>query len=264
MTDRRIVVVFSGLFLVILVGFIQRRSTTEYCDRGDRMEGIKKFQPHGGAYIDLLGVRLDGGAYVDLLGVRRNGSPIPSIDSLQSLQLRFYLPGSIRMKIKVKDLIDKNYEMTPHRQFWKNDWNSFTWPTDAVLRKIPIQIQELVVSDSIYSNHSDFVVPYLLTGENAGVKRQNYIFIFTASGRAEITAKWFQKNNQYYEEIEKEDLDQPASTPFPVEREFTAADREGYYRLQLRGRVRKLNRIEPVNREYDFYHKPLLLLGGAR
>lgn len=230
---------------VLSMGFARQNPVIEYRDRGNRMEGIKKIQLHGGADIDLLGVRLDG-------------APIPPIDSLKSVQLRFYLPASVRMKIKVKDLIDKSYEMTPHKQFWKNGWNSFIWPADAVLRRIRIQIQELVVSDSIHAATSDFVVPYLLAEENTLFQRQNYMFIFKTTGRAEITATWFQKNNRYYEEIEKNDLEQPANTPFSIERNFAATDREGFYRLQLRGRVRKLNRIVPVNREYDFYHKPFL------
>jgi hypothetical protein len=237
-----IAVIGLSLALSSTPGTAQRGEPLEYRNRGNRMEGIEKLRMVGGADIDLAGALIKSGDF-------------PPVDSIKSLRLRFYLTDSAAMKIKVRDLLGKNYLMVPHRQQWRKGWNDFRWPAGEILQKIPLQPDELAVIDSIYAKAPGFVVPFVLTCDERRAMRQKYRFVFITNGWAQITVKWLRKSDSHYRELESYSLEEPANTPFVVERDFEMSESEGYCRLQLRGRIKRLDTIIKVEREYDFYHK---------
>lgn len=223
----------------------QIQSSLKYQDRGNRMEGLKEIWETSGAHIDFWG------AFI-------SSTNLPSIDSIKSVQLKFFLLDSTVKKVVVRDLSKKNYWMIPENKKWNKGWNIFEWPTNEVLQKIPIQLNELIPLDSAMMGRSTGdVIPFLLTGNALVPQRQTYTFIFQTSGETDLIIKWFKKINQYYKEIDSYDMKQSAKMPFPVERDFQSTDNEGHYRLQLRGMVKRGRNRVPVDLEYDFYHKPV-------
>ena len=241
---RHVIIAISCFWLSIQFGYTQPKSELEYLDRGDRMEGVNDTTRVGGAYIDLLGAYIDWADY-------------PPIDSIKTVQLKFYLPDGAPAVIIVRDLKNKNYCMIPKQTQWSRGWNVFTWPTDEVLRKIPIQIQELMPI-VITGSTTKVPVPALLACDGARPQRQNYAYVFSASGRANIIVTWLKKMEKNFVELESYTLNEPSDRPFVVDREFgrgVYADAEGEFRLQLRGKVIKPTRIEPVNEEYDFHYE---------
>jgi|GEM_PF-5198632 len=239
-----IVTMSCGLSLQAVYG--QPKSTLEYRDRGDRMEGIRSFWETGGADIDFWG------AYIE-------GADFPSSDSIKSVQLKFYLPDSANLTIIVRDLRKKNYWMIPHQTQWPRQWNAFIWPGQEVLTKAPIQLYELIPRAMTMETPFQ-VVPVLLGNDGFWPRRQKYVFVFETSGKAEILVTWLQKVEKGYKKLESYTLTEPAETPFVVEREFkpssaSESEKEGIYRLQLRCEVDQDGNIETPEWEGDFYYK---------
>jgi hypothetical protein len=225
----------------------QAQTKLEYRDRGDRMEGIRNLWETGGATIDFLGAYIDG---VDFC----------AIDSVKWVQLKFYLEDSAQLNIVVSDLTNKNYWMIPHQKRWNQNWNAFTWAADEVLQKMSIQLHELVPK-ATKTGSSCQAVPVLLIREGGQPQRQKYAFVFESSGQAVINVNWLRKAENGFSKLESYQINEPAKTPFVVDREFKtsgAPDKEGIYRLQLVGKVNKYDSIVRVNWECDFYYQSLI------
>lgn len=244
MKREKIVAVGCGLILSFLFGFIQKPLPDEFRRRGNRREGIKKIWEIGGADLEFMG------AYIDAVD-------FPPIDSLSTLQLKFYLPERAAMQIQARDRLGKNYWMMPQNQTWKKGWNMFEWPTE-VLQKIPLQVYELIPADSARVGRSSGpVAPFLLTSAGLRLQRQKYVFIFEASGQAEINVRWMKKAPQQEVEIARYNIKQPAKTPFPVAREFKTEEDEGEYGVKLRGRIIRGSDVVIIKCDYNFYHKSI-------
>ena len=222
----------------------QQENSLKYCDRGTRMEGLKDIWK-AGSDIDFLG------AYIDCV-------EHPSINSVETVQLKFYLQDKTAMTIFVREM-KKNYWMVPHNRQWKKGWNSFSWSAEEVLQKIPLQLYQLVPADSAMIGRSvGFVVPFILTNENAPLQKQKYVFVFASSGEANIAIEWFKKTNHGFVGLKKDSINQMAKKPFQVWEDFQNEQySNGDYRLQLSGWVKKPESYEEVDVILDFYHQRL-------
>jgi hypothetical protein len=150
-----------------------------YADRGNRYEGIVE-RPAG-----------SGPKEVKLLSVAVNHDDDATASEVDWFKLRLLLENATTANVIVHHS-EIGYKMEPKRTDWSREYPSFSWPTDAVLRRIDsaIKIGDLAVIAYIGSDTADYISPVLLYTNKPPVTIPGYTFIFEAEYEMRILYKW--------------------------------------------------------------------------
>lgn len=155
------------LVLFVVLGSVNlawgQCAACKWSDRGDRFEGIASRQVSGGC-CELLGVQYKRAEKIDA--------------NASKLRLFFWLPESASPEIVVWQP-STNYMMVPKDKKYAKGLQSFSWPRQAVLEPLGVNI------DTLYTRVHDsreVYFPALLSTSDRPKPAGSYLFILESGG----------------------------------------------------------------------------------
>lgn len=240
-----------GLILLLLASVVPCEASQAllYQDRGDRHEGIRGAPRSAGpGEVRLVSARVD---YPEAVG------KLPSM-----LKIRFFLesppPG---VKVTVRELKPEHYywldRVRPLKPWAAGSGNAFEWSSDLVLRQLSgLRMGDLGVVVRLGSGDTPMreqVAPVLFYHTQPPKLVTGYLFTFTSSARARLTAQIYRGEKSVFKQVFQAQL---GGVPFTVPWEADGAP-AGPYRLTLTGYFLDTN--QPIDQEVQFYHQPKLV-----
>jgi hypothetical protein len=231
------------LLLAALPSLAQFDPALQYQNRGNRHEGLKT-RTVSGYDIELLS------AFVDW------HEPSPTWP--QTLHLKFYLPEAEPVFVTVRQPRPKTTyywldKVMPPAPWRAGAFNEFAWPTDTVLRNLPLAVLDdlgvVVRLRQENPSREETIAPAALFHTQPPAAANGYRFTFKTNGAAHVTAVIYRNNQPVYQRPQNQEK---AGSPFTIS--WDAQGRpEGEYRLKLSGYFDNDN--TPLAKEILFYHR---------
>jgi hypothetical protein len=243
---------FLLLVLGLVCAFPALADQYDYMNRGDRSEGILP-RPVSGDDIILISAR---------------AAPVGGPAAPERMRLTFYLPEQQKVNVTVRELDNRNYywmnKVLPPKPWLTGQVNSFVWPTRDVLqylfqrenkdkRLTTADLGALVrLSRTDTPSAREHVAPALLSGDDAPVAPQSYLFTFKSNLPARLTCYLYADRGT--DPVWSKDFYRvSAGRPFTCQVPFGGL-KKGDYRLEVDGY--SLDTNDSVHQEVRFFHSP--------
>lgn len=240
--------IFIFLFCGQAIAQIQARYIFQ--DRGDRHEGIAEILVASHS-ISLLSA-------IVIHNENVSGTDVPKF------KLMFLLDKESDVYVTVRGY-RTSYKMVPNRRKWSPLKNSFSWPTETVLRNYDIKLNDLGAVASIGDNSWGKVAPVALFANNPPGQVQGYEFTFSVDTAVRVSYKWVKDddlgpNNEGSLMKERKILQPVPGRSFTLQWDGTdlngQAACDGSYKLVLRlRRISNDSMVQPYPRQIRFTHR---------
>jgi hypothetical protein len=219
----------------------------DYANRGDRYEGTLA-QPVSGDDIVLISARV---------------APVGGPAAPARMRLTFYLPAQEKVKVTVRELDNRFYywmdRVDPPKPWRPKRTNSFEWPTQDVLQWLygrgltPEDLGAIVrLASGDTPSAREHVAPVLLSGDDAQVAPQRYLFTFKSNLPARLTCSLYPDRGMA-PVWSKDFYRVSAGRPFTCRVPFGGL-KKGDYRLEVNGYF--LDNSALIRQQVRFFHNP--------
>jgi hypothetical protein len=229
--------------LVALPLLAQYDPKLQYQDRGNHYEGLKT-RMVSGYDIELVSALVDWHE--------------PSTAWPEKLHLKFYLPSAEPAFVTVRQPRPKDTfywldKVTPPAPWRAGALNEFAWPTEPVLRNLPLAVLDdlgvVVRLQQESPSKEEAIAPAALFHTQPPSAASAYRFTFKTNGAAHLSATIYKDNQPVYQRPQNQEK---AGSPFTI-RWDTQGHPEGEYRLKLSGYFDNDNTL--LSKEILFYHR---------
>jgi len=218
-------------------------------DRGDYYEGIKGRETE--AHLELISAAI-------FHREKLNNEATPSSNNVK---IKFYLPEDDTVFISVRTFSRYDYWMQPKQKEWKRSWNLFSWSRALVLNHLrpEPQLQDLGAVALIGGEYADTLAPIVLYQTQPPSQITEYRFIFRPPDTGDLLEfKWIcykLGENPPVGEWNSEPGRKPAGSPFDFFWNCVNKE-EGWYQLNMRGRLEFPAKDRELEMTYRLYHQP--------
>jgi len=217
---------------------------------GSWKEGVKP-KPVSGFNVELISVLAD---YQE---------PFSSEHFPNTVKLQFYLDDAHAVYLTVRELDYRTYywldKVEPDRVWEKGFHNVFAWPTDSVLQQLTptlglYELGALIRLDAESTSSKERVAPGVLYHQTPPSAIEGYFFTLKTGEDARLQVSIRQKATET-EVMRKIFRRKRAGLPFTIHWKAQEAE-PGPYTLTLSGFFLSSN--DPLSKEIEFYHQPIL------
>lgn len=176
----------------------------------------------------------------------------------QNLHLEFYLPAAESVFVTVRQPRPKGTfywldKVTPPTPWRAGAVNEFAWPTETVLRSLPLAVlDDLGVVVRLRQESpakEETIAPAALFHTRPPAAASGYRFMFKTNGAAHLAATIYKDSQTVYQRPQNQEK---AGSPFTISWD-THGQPEGEYRLKLSGYFDNDNTL--LSKEIIFYHR---------